>query len=378
MLRPLLLLCLASLALPSTLTRVKRQSRANFQGCTTLPAGIDDPASPASDKASVEITCRTDSDFQFCQFQHSKPMDVNNKDLEIDCSANTGGNSNQQCVDDPRISIMPTSNSCNMKITSSEPDDTGRWTVVIVDLDGNQVTNDAEEITIYTYNQSVPTLWDITSSNNEQDIAKGTLDLSYNWDERRKRWKDGTSGNERYKLRCLAQFGSPVPTMQWIINGNEREDVARSSVFRVSESEENSAGDPGRLIKDSVSELDFTVDENMLVYLRDQHNIDINPTNGIITFDLECNIQQGNNGDYNDDSVTTRVNINRVYNSGKMRAATVGMIVGIVLAVLVVIFIVLITGFAKATERWCFADDEYQYRDPQDKRRPQGPHGNQR
>ena len=27
--------------------------------------------------------------------------------------------------------------------------------------------------------------------------------------------------------------------------------------------QENSAGDPGRLIKDSVSELDFTVDENM-------------------------------------------------------------------------------------------------------------------
>ena len=52
--------------------------------------------------------------------------------------------------------------------------------------------------------------------------------------------------------------------------------------------QENSAGDPGRLIKDSVSELDFTVDENMLVYLRDQHNIDINPTNGIIIFDLDC------------------------------------------------------------------------------------------
>ena len=115
-----------------------------LKGCTTLPAGIDDPASPASDKASVEITCRTDSEFQFCQFQHSKPMDVNDKDKEIDCSANTGGNFNQQCDDDPRISITPTSNSCNMKITSSEPDDTGRWTVVIVDLDGNQVTNAVE------------------------------------------------------------------------------------------------------------------------------------------------------------------------------------------------------------------------------------------
>ena len=117
--------------------------------------------------------------------------------------------------------------------------------------------------------------------------------------------------------------------------------------------QENSAGDPGRLIKDLVSELDFTVDENMLVYLRDQHNIDINPTN--ITFDLECNIKQGNNGDYNEDSVTTRVNINRSYTSGKMQAATVRMIVGILLAVLAVIFIVLVTGYAKVNERWCFA-----------------------
>ena len=40
---------------------------------------------------------------------------------------------------------------------------------------------------------------------------------------------------------------------------------------------------------------------------------------------------------------------------------------------MLVLFIVggvLLLIFAKSTERWCFADDGYQYRDPQDKRRP--------
>jgi len=47
------------------------------------------------------------------------------------------------------------------------------------------------------------------------------------------------------------------------------------------------------------------------------------------------------------------------------------MIVGIVLAVVLVICIVLLLLFARATGRWCFADDEYGYQDPMDtKRRP--------
>ena len=59
-----------------------------------------------------------------------------------------------------------------------------------------------------------------------------------------------------------------------------------------------------------------------------------------------------------------------IYNSNKMKGTTIGMIVGIVLAVVIAIVVVLVLVFAKATERWCFADDDYQYRDPQEKRRP--------
>ena len=38
--------------------------------------------------------------------------------------------------------------------------------------------------------------------------------------------------------------------------------------------------------------------------------------------------------------------------------------------VLFIIGAVMLLIFARSTERWCFANDDYQYRDPQDKRRP--------
>ena len=46
--------------------------------------------------------------------------------------------------------------------------------------------------------------------------------------------------------------------------------------------------------------------------------------------------------------------------------------VGIVLGVLVLFIVgsVLLLIFAKSNEMWCFANEDYQYRDPQDKRRP--------
>jgi hypothetical protein len=54
-----------------------------------------------------------------------------------------------------------------------------------------------------------------------------------------------------------------------------------------------------------------------------------------------------------------------------LKGETIGMIVGIVLAVVLVVFVVLLLLFARATGRWCFADDEYGYQDPMDpKRRP--------
>ena len=45
-------------------------------------------------------------------------------------------------------------------------------------------------------------------------------------------------------------------------------------------------------------------------------------------------------------------------------------LVGITLGVIVLFIVgaVLLLVFAKSTERWCFANDDYRYMDPQDKR----------
>ena len=48
---------------------------------------------------------------------------------------------------------------------------------------------------------------------------------------------------------------------------------------------------------------------------------------------------------------------------------TVGIPLGILFLLLIVGTVVL-TVFAKSTGRWCFADDDYQYRDPQSNKRP--------
>ena len=40
------------------------------------------------------------------------------------------------------------------------------------------------------------------------------------------------------------------------------------------------------------------------------------------------------------------------------------------LAVLLILLTVALLIFAKSTGRWCFADDDYQYRDPQSNKRP--------
>ena len=62
-------------------------------------------------------------------------------------------------------------------------------------------------IEIFTYNESVPVLQEKRS----EDEIPSNYEVWYNYDERRDRWRDGTSGYERVELRCNAQFGRPVP-----------------------------------------------------------------------------------------------------------------------------------------------------------------------
>ena len=73
--------------------------------------------------------------------------------------------------------------------------------------------------------------------------------------------------------------------------------------------------DPSGLVFDWVSELSWEVNREFLDYLDQNHNIDVNPSSGEFTFDLECNADQGNNGEYYSEISTTRVRVTRIYDS---------------------------------------------------------------
>ena len=101
------------------------------------------------------------------------------------------------------------------------------------------------------------------------------------------------------------------------------------------------------IVYDWESEISFTVNREFLDYLESEHGIDTNPQSGSFSFDLECDtiqvstnqrqvfqqtdqsqltITQGQNGEYWNERITTRVNVNKVYDSGRLTANQIGMI----------------------------------------------------
>merc|ERR1711983_683006 len=89
------------------------------------------------------------------------------------------------------------------------------------------------------------------------------------------------------------------------------------------------------------------IDDNLLEILEDE-GVDTNPSNGRFTFDVECEVVQGNQLTQNGNRM--RINVDRPYDDGNLKGSMIGVIVGVVLAVALLVF-------AKATSRWCFADD---------------------
>ena len=65
------------------------------------------------------------------------------------------------------------------------------------------------------------------------------------------------------------------------------------------------------------------------------------------------------------------------YDNGHLKGSTIGIIVGVIAAVILLIAAIALLVFAKASGRWCFSEDDYRYREPADKRnQPRGPgHG---
>ena len=68
-------------------------------------------------------------------------------------------------------------------------------------------------------------------------------------------------------------------------------------------------------------------------------------------------------------TVSTQQGLDNCCDTQLVFIPTVGIPLGILFLLLIVGTVVL-TVFAKSTGRWCFADDDYQYRDPQSNKRP--------
>jgi len=325
----------------------------------------------------IEISCSVDTDFDLCQFEHINPMDVGktssyqNDDLAIHCNIAGGDLTSKNCASDPtgRITVMAQSGTnCGVRISSPSPDDTGNWKVTVIETSGtnSNVQSNYKNVEIFTYNESMVYLQE---KRTEEDVS-GTFEAWYNWDENKEQWRDGESGAQTIEWNCLAKYGRPAPTFVWTINGDDRNELHGESLFNIKDNSDTTY-DQGGYIKDMVSTTKFDINQEFMDYLYNTHNININPENGEINFDLECTIEQGDQGEYNSETIRSRFKLRRVYFRDAMKASTIGMIVGLVLAGLILIVVVMLLVFAKATDRWCFADDEYGYQDPRDhKRRP--------
>jgi len=356
----------------SLVLRVGAQSRSNVQSCTVSPPNIQYRDTPARTNEMVEISCSVDSVFDFCQFSHINPLDVGqtsyqSNDAGIHCNIAGGDQSSKTCAQDSRITLMAQSGTnCGVRINSPSPEDTGMWKVTVGEIGSSNVQSNYKNVEIFTYNQSEVYLQE---KRTEEDVS-GTFEAWYNWDSNREDWRSGESGYQTIEWSCLAKYGSPAPTFVWTINGDDRNELHNENLFNIRDNSDITY-DQGGYIKDMVSEMRFDVNDEFMDYLYNTHGIDPNPENGEINFDLECNVEQGASGEYNSESIRTRFNVKRVYFRDSMRAGTIGMIVGLVLAGLILIIVVMLLVFAKATERWCFADGEYGYQDPRDqKRRP--------
>lgn len=301
------------------LERQKRQSRSNVQGCTMNPPGIDQPDQPAQDNAMIEITCTTDTAFNLCNFEHLPPLLANNgnggsqyEEQSITCNmagVEGHGSKSESCQSDTRITMQATDTTCGIRISNPTPEDTGHWFVNVVETHpGGTTKTDSRDVEIYTYNETVLMMQE---QRGEQEIQRD-VEIWYNWDQDEEEWRAGTGGNEKLELRCLAQFGRPTPTITWHINRDQNKDLSGENIFTIRDQYGNTH-DPNGYIRDWQSDIDFEVGTDFLNFLANTHGINVNPENGQFSFDLTCHATQGDNGEYHEEDLTTRITVRRVY-----------------------------------------------------------------
>ena len=71
------------------------------------------------------------------------------------------------------------------------------------------------EFEVFTYNRSTNYIV------NDEDNEVGSVDVTYNWDDRNDDWWGDYSNYENLVLTCGAQGGRPEPTFLWYIENNQ-------------------------------------------------------------------------------------------------------------------------------------------------------------
>lgn len=357
--RILPLALLVSLVVADFDEELSRSKRFAASSCQMTPSNTADMV--VDKNQPVKLTCNFDSTVQSCIWSHYNPLNDGmggTAEPDIMCTGSSG-DTGRPCVSDSRISFQSTTTQCGISLSNTKPEDTGRWKLVGVGLTTTGSPQTAEKnLELWTYNQSYTRLTD------NRDTEIKTLDTSYNYNIKKEEWESGKSDWENLEFKCTAYGGRPTPKFLWYIDSNNNDPLAGSDGFTVTEGQIGSSDRYG-YVKHMESRITFRVDDKLLRRL-EKYNINTNPSNGVISFELRCDVQQ--NLVSAPERPTVRLNVKKSYDDGNLTAGTIGIIVGVVVAVILAVIAIALLVFAKSSGRWCFADDEEAYRKPQEAR----------
>jgi len=330
-----------------------RVKRAALSNCQTNPSDMDAEENVVDDGDTMTLSCNTDSKVLSCIWRHTDPISEKESGSKADptilCAGSQDENGNQ-CKSESRITYRTTENQCAIDVSNTEPEDTGKWLLTAVTLSNSGQTQEQEKpLYVYTYNRSEIHLID------EDENPETTIDTSYNYDTKEEDWIDGKNGFESVEFSCRAYGGRPLPTFKWYIDNNDNDDFTEDDLghFNVATSPIGSDYD---YIENYQSTIDFQIDDNLLAILgEDGYGIDTNPSDGRFSFEVNCEVTQGTQIT---ETASMKINVQRKHDDGQLKGSLIGVIVGVVLAGILLIIAVALLVFAKATQRWCFADDD--------------------
>jgi len=337
-------------------------------GCTQTPK--TDPDNVVQEGQSFSLSCSFSGDHvKSCTWYHYSPTIDNpneNSDHKLaDCTFSDGQNSNPGTSDcNNRFSGSTSASSCQLTVTNTNNEDSGVWKMVAFGASDNQASTPNRDFKVFTFNRT-----QIEIKDQDQNPVS-TIQTSYNWNDREEDWEEGKGGYESIQLSCQAFGARPNPVFKWYVGNRMGAPLSDGNIFAIRNG--NTIRSYGRdgIIRDTESTINFNVNKDLLDYLETQ-NVITNPEQGNFNFDLTCQVDQsggggggggGNNnhgggGNYQGPQTVT-FQVQKSYDNGGLKSSTIGIIVGVVCAVVLLIIALGLLLFARSRNMWCFDDYE--------------------